>query len=240
MKNSAIVLLTIAFVLSLISCDIEKVRPSNTITTVEKVAANFNEIQVASEFEVFLTFSDTQESIQVEANENLQDFIIVENQGDILEIRMRNNLLINGNQTTKVHITTKEIIDFKAAGEAIITLENRLSADKIDIDLAEESQLLGPIQANTIRANLTGEAELNISGQTDQFDLNMAGDSRVRDYAFTCEDLIANLAGESELFLTVMESIKVSATGESVLHYKGTGVVESKELTDEAKIKKED
>ncbi len=153
---------------------------------------------------------------------------------------MKNNININGNQTTKVYITTREITDFKAGGEAIITLENKLSADQIELDLAGESQIQGPIQVNTINANLAGETQLDLSGQTDQFDLSMAGDSRVRDYAFTCKNLIANLAGESELFLTVTESISVSASGESILHYKGTGIVENKELAGEAKVKKED
>lgn len=240
MKNYAIVVLAIAFVFSLMSCDVETVKPSDTITTVEKIVGDFNEIQVANEFEVFLTFSDTQESIQVEANENLHDFILVENQGNILEIRMKNNLLIKGNQTNKVYITTKEVVDFKATGEAIITLENKLSTDQLDLNLTGESQLRGPIQANTISANLTGESQLDISGQTDQFDLSMSGDSRVRDYVFTCKSLVANLTGESELFLTIMESINVRATGESVLHYKGTAIVNNQELTGEAKIKKED
>ena len=68
----------------------------------------------------------------------------------------------------------------------------------------------------------------------------LSGDAKVKDYDFVCQKLEAELAGESEIFLTVTETIDVSAAGESVLHFKGTGEITNQTTTGEAKVVKED
>ena len=131
MKNFPIVLVLACLVMVMTSCEkdpiLTTIEPSEKITTVEKDLNNFNAIEVAGDFEVLLTFSATEESVEVEANENLQDLIIIEKSGKTLEIRLKNNTNIKGNETTKIHITTQEIIDFKVAGDATIELTNTLT-----------------------------------------------------------------------------------------------------------------
>ena len=122
MKNFPIVLVVAAFVLFLTACQKETIQPSATITAVEKNITDFNALEVAGDFEVFITSGAVTESVTVEANENLQEFITIEKVGNTLEIKMKGNININinGNETTRVYINTKEVIDYKVAGDAVI------------------------------------------------------------------------------------------------------------------------
>ena len=244
MKNLPIVLVVACLALMMTSCDKEgitpAITPSTQITTVEKDITNFNKLEAANEFEIFLTFSDREERLAVEANENLQDLIIIEKSGQTLEIRMKPNTTISGDETMKIHITTKEIIDFKLAGEVEVNFVNDLTTNEVGIELAGESQIIGPVAINNLVAKMAGEAELNLSGHIATFDLKSAGDAIIKDYDLVCEKLAAKLAGETEVFLTVNQTIDVNAAGESVLHFKGAGEIMNQSTADEARIIKED
>ncbi len=242
MKNFPIVLVIVCLAMMMTSCDKETIRitPSAQITTVDKDITNFNKLEVANEFQVFLTFSETKESIQVEANENLQDLIIIEKSGQTLEIKMKPNTNIKGNETIKIYITTKEIIDFKLAGEVEVSLMNDLVTNDLTIEMAGESEMKGQVAINNLITKMAGEAELDLKGQVANFDLKSAGDALIKDYDLVCEKLDAELAGETEVFLTVNQTIEVSAAGESVLHLKGDGEITNQFTVGEAKVIKED
>lgn len=240
MKNFPIVLVVAVCALFLTACQKETITPSTAITTVEKNITDFNALEVAGDFEVFITSGAATESVKVEANENLQEHITIEKSGNTLAIKMKGNININGNETTKVYISTKEIIDYKVAGDAIIQLENELVANKINLELAGDGQIIGMVDVQEITATIAGDSELNFSGQVDNFALKIAGDGQVRDYDLVCDKLEVDLAGDSEVFVTVMGTISVTAAGDSVLHFKGTGEVTNQFTTGDAKVIKED
>ena len=240
MKKFPIVLVVAAFVLFLTACQKETIQPSATITTVEKNITDFNAVEVAGDFEVFITSGAATESVTVEANENLQEFITVEKEDNTLEIKMKGNININGNETTKVYISTKEIIDYKVAGDAVIQLENEMVTNKVNIDLGGDAQMNGGLSVQEMVVTIGGDAQLNLSGEVDAFDLKIAGDGRVKDYDLICNKLDAELAGDSEVFITVIETINVTAAGESILHFKGTGEIRNQFTSGDAKIIKED
>ena len=240
MKNFPIVLVLAAFVLFITACQKETITPSTEITTVEKNITDFNALEVAGDFEVFITAGSATESVRVEANENLQEFITIETDGNTLEIKMKGNININGNETTKVYLSTKEIIDYKVAGDAVIQLENELVANKVNIDLAGDGKINGMVDIQEITATIAGDAQLNLSGQVEAFNLKVAGDGRVKDYDLVCQKLDVELAGESEVFLTVIETINVTAAGESILHFKGAGEISNQFTSGEARVIKED
>ena len=67
----------------------------------------------------------------------------------------------------------------------------------------------------------------------DDFTLKIAGDGQVKDYDLICDKLEVELAGDSEVFLTVNGTISVTADGDSALHFKGTGEIENQFQTGE-------
>lgn len=243
MKNHPIVIILLSVVIILSSCEKEaqlQISPSSNITTEAKNFSDYNSLNVTNEFEVFLTFSDTEEKIEVEANENLQSLIIVEQKGQTLNIRVQNNTSIKGTETMKVHITTKEIVDYNLTGEAQLTLLNELVTEDVAINLTGESSFAGAIDIQNLETNLTGESELNISGTATNFTAILTGESEVEDYDFIAKKVDINLTGDSKAYLTVTDELSVVAAGESVLHYKGTGSIKEQVLTGEAQVKKED
>lgn len=244
MKNHSIVFVLLSCFLVFTSCDDTSINPaitpSDVVTMEEQTVSLFDELKVTGEFEVFVTFSETEEKVIVEANDNLHDLIILDYDGDELEIRMKSNTNINGNETIKVHITTKEIDRYSLTGESSVSLVNELTAGNIAIDLTGESRFEGTVDLTQIEADLTGESRLNLAGKATDLNITLTGDSQMKDYNFVCQDLDINLSGESQAFLTVTNRIDVNGSGESILHFKGDAGINNQFLAGDAKVQKED
>jgi len=235
--------LTTLFVLGIFftSCDKDDdVIPSNSISTVEKNISGYSKLNVSDSFTVNVTFSDTEEKILIEANDNLQAYIHVEKQDDWLLIWLDDNVNIDGSSTLDIYITTNSINEYSAEGAVGIYLQNDLNAGNINIELTGASNFNGTLYGTNLNAELTGASNLNIIGEVDLLEIESQGASNMIDFGFSANHLIGDLDGASNVSLAVNEDLNVKANGASNVYYKGDGVVESQDLSGGSQIVKMD
>ena len=198
--------------------------------------SGYSGLRVSHAFNVFVTFSDTEERIVVEANDDIQGHIIVEKDRNHLIVRLRKHTNIKGNATLNVYITTDNITYFDAAGASNITLENELVAEKAAIELSGASNFSGALNLARLDLESHGASNIDIFGNIDQFDASLSGSSDLRDYDLTVKELYIELSGASDAFLSVTESIDIDASGASSLNYRGDASVDKKRLTGASQI----
>ena len=71
------------------ACDHDTIRASGEVTSLEYSIPEYSELEVSNAFNAYVTFSDTEESIRIEANDNLHDKIVVNQEGNALIIRLK-------------------------------------------------------------------------------------------------------------------------------------------------------
>jgi hypothetical protein len=240
-KGIAALLIILNVLFTFCSKDDETITPSDKITEEVKNITGYDNIDASSAFNVNVTFSDTEERIIIEANENLHQYIIVDKVSDRLSIKIRDGISISGNATLIAHITTKQINGYTASGASRFILKNKLTTnDEVQIELSGASKFNGEIVAPVVEAELSGASMIDITGSTDIFDVYASGASHVRDYGFIVNNLDIELSGASSAWLTVNEKMDVVASGASMLNYKGTGTINSQELSGGSQIIKTD
>jgi hypothetical protein len=233
------ILISTALCLLFFSCSVDKIiGVSDEITTKHIYVSNFTRLEVSDDFNAYIIFSDTEESVKIEANENLHRHIIIENDGGRLNIRFKNNLNVIGRETLNVFITTKRINDFRANGDSKITLNNLLTDSSIKIRVTGDSYFYGEIDANNLELIVLGDSKADLYGYAKNLDADLAGDSSLIDYDLTVENLKIKLSGDSDAYLTATESIEIDASGDSSLHYKGGAIITYQHLTGDSKIVK--
>ncbi|PLW94551.1 MAG: hypothetical protein C0591_12590, partial [Marinilabiliales bacterium] len=205
----------------------DDVTPSNTVTTVNKTITGYSQLNVSDPFKVYVTFSDTEESIQIEANQNLQQYINCEKKNNQLVIDIDDNIDIKGTSTLNVYITTKQLDAFYAAGATTIQLQNELNGGNVSVELTGACTLNGTMFVNDLNIDITGASNLNISGTSASVDLDATGASNLKDYGFETNNFTCDLEGGCNVNLTVQQSLNVKANGASNVYYKGNGTVSS-------------
>jgi hypothetical protein len=241
MKTTAFHLLTAAIVLVFSSCDIweHRVIPTSRVTSMDFTITDYETISASHAFKVYLTFSDTEESIEIEANENLHQYIEVKKENNTLSIGIRNDIHVTGSPTLKAHITTKHVSNFYGSGASKFQLTDAVESANASIRLSGASTFSGALDVSELYAELSGASSANLSGFARETEAEASGASSIRDYDFSTKILKADLSGASSAHLYVEDQIDVIASGASSLHYKGDAVIVNQDISGSSKISKE-
>jgi hypothetical protein len=244
MKNVTTKIITVLVGLSFLLSACEKdntIMPSANVTTQDRTIVDYSGIEVSTAFTVDVTFSSTEEKIVIEANDNLHAYIDVIKSGNNLRIKLKDNINIHGNATLKAHITTGNTLEEIFVAEAsLVTLNNQLDATDVTVSLAGASFLNGPITAQSITVFADGASNVTMQGTADTFTVNAAGASIVGTFDMIAQNADINLSGASNASITVNGIINLTASGASVLNYKGTANVDQLDLSGGSQIVKVD
>jgi hypothetical protein len=233
-------LLIVAFLTSILftACSKdEEVVPSSTITTVEYDVKGYNRIDIQDTFEAEVYFSADEEHVRIEANENLHQYIHVEEDMQTLVIRLDDNISLEGKPATlKAYITTDHIYHYTGSGAVSIQVKDTVAAGSFEMHLSGASMLSGTFLGGDVNAVITGASRLNLIGTADKFTLDAEGACTMEGFDFHSDWLHANLEGASTASLTVNTKLDVWASGASTVYYKGEGIVNTQELTGASEI----
>lgn len=217
---------------------------SPKITTQTKDITGFDKIVAGEDFEVFIKFSDKAESVKIEANKNLHDYIIVKKEGNTLKIDTKS--YSTGNYGSKrrgakerlvAYVTAKNLTSIEGDEDVVFELDDRLVANTLNIKLAEDCTLSGVLEIQNLIVDLDEDSVLDIEGSAHKMELEANEDSMVKNYDFVVHDLTVRLREDSEARLTVNGNIDLRASGDSQFYYKGNGKVIKKRLTGDAEMK---
>ena len=217
---------------------------SPKITTETKNITGFDKIVAGEDFEVIIKFSDQAESVKIEANENLHDYIIVKKEGNTLEIDTKS--YSTGNYGAKrggakerlvAYVTAKHLTAIEGAEDVVFELDDKLVANTLNIKLDEDCTLSGVLEVQNLIVELDEDSVLDIEGSAHKMEIDANEDSMVKNYDFVVHNLTVRLREDSEARLTVNGEINLRGSGDSQFYYKGNGKVVKKRLTGDAEMK---
>lgn len=240
MKTKSIVIFLSLALAILTSCDHDTIRAEGEVTSLDYSIPEYSALRVSDAFNVYVSFSDTEESVRIDANDNLHDKIIVKRDGNTLVIRLKTFTNVRGNATLNAYISTKDIQRFDLGGASRVTLENEWNVRKGSLELSGASDFTGEIIADQLNIDMSGASNVDLFGRVIKVDADLSGSSDIKDYDLAVQNLRIDLSGASEAFMSVSESIDIEATGASVLNYKGDASITHKDLSGASEIKNKD
>jgi hypothetical protein len=215
-------------------------RGNGHVVTQNRTISSFNKISIEGVFPVDLSQDGNAEAVKVEADENLQDYITVENNGNELVVKLKDEASIHASKKMKVYINIKKLseLNFKSVGS--LTTTNQLKLDSLELNSESVGKLCLDIDATFLRANLSSVGATTLKGRVTEVCINNKSVGTLSAYNLKAGTLkIHNTAiGTAEVYADSAFYIRSSAIG--TLYYKGSGVV--KELSSEGigKVKKVD
>jgi hypothetical protein len=195
----------------------------------------FSGIKVGSGIDVFISQGEPQ-SVVVEADGNLQEWIRTEVEGSVLHIYT--DKMIRTAKTKKVSITCKTIdrIDVSSAGD--VTGLSLFKTDKLDIGMSSAGDLKFEVEANEINVSISSAGNVNLKGRTNTFnaDLSSAGDLNAFDLEAKVGDISVSSAGNARVYITDEASFRSSSAGN--INYKGEPKVKEMQTSSAGSVNK--
>jgi len=240
MKSNSIYGLLLATVFIVSSCDTESINASDTIASREFSFSGYEALQLSGDFNAFVQFSDTEERIEIQANDNIQDRIRISQEGSTLRIGLENNVTVRGNVTLNVFITTSNISRYRLTEDSSVELQNLLATETITLEALGDSSFFGEVNTSNFIVELSGDSSMDVFGTANNLNARLNGDSTLRDFDLDVEDLIIDLSGDSDAFLTVENTIDLEASGDSALNFSGGATIIRQRLTGDSRINRRD
>jgi hypothetical protein len=217
-KYLTVVVLCLAIV-GCVTCQTRKtVYGNKNVVKKERTAGSFTGVSTSSAIDVILSQGDNN-SIMVEADENLHEYIITEIKDGTLHIYTDAN--IREAEMKRVHVTMKEInyVGSSSAGDVIGITPVKTSNLKLSASSAGDIKL--EVYAQTLDLNGSSAGDITLSGEVDMLDANLssAGDLNAFNLKTREADVTASSSGDADIYVTEILRARASSAGD--VNYKG-------------------
>ncbi|HPF01790.1 MAG TPA: head GIN domain-containing protein [Bacteroidales bacterium] len=194
------------------------VHGNGNVVKKERNADNFTGVSTSSAIDVILSQGD-KNSIVVEADENLHEYILTELKNGTLHIYTDAN--IRDAEEKKVHVTMKEIsfIGTSSAGDVLgIT---PLKTGKLKLSATSAGDIKAEVYTSEIDISASSSGDVTLTGEADFLEarLSSAGDLNAFNLKVKEADVNVSSAGDADIFVTGRLVARASSAGD--INYKG-------------------
>ena len=205
------------------------VSSNDEISSKEYKLSPFDELEVSNGFKVILKKSDSNK-VEVSANDNLHQYINVRLTDSELKISKSNSVDFDNKANITITVYYSILKDVEGTGGTNFIVDGSFT-NELDVKLSGNSNFEGVINSSKLEAELSGNSTLNITGSASKFDLDMSGSSSMKGYDFSTDNFDGEFSGGSIAELYVHKTLKLEASGGSILNFKGDPSILKAELT---------
>ena len=215
----------------------KRIRGNGNIKIETRTATQFNSIDVSGSIDVYVK-QDSVASIKIETDENLLEYVHVNNEGGTLEIHEEGGYNLKPTKSIKVYVSGPAFKHFEASGACDIYSENKISSgEAVSINLSGASNVTMELNTPKVSAGLSGAGTIALKGETKELRIDGSGSTDIKCFDMMAENIYIEIsgAGDAEVYASVKLDVHVSGAG--TVKYKGNATV-SQSVTGAGSVKK--
>jgi hypothetical protein len=175
-----------------------KLKGSGNVQTQKREVSDFKGISVSGAFEVEIV-AQKDFGVEIEADDNLLEFIETNVDGETLKIKSRKRF--STSNPLRIRISAPDIENLDLSGASKIALAN-LNNESLQLDSS-------------------GASKIKIEGVTKNFTVEMSGASRLDAESLQSENVSVESSGASNINVFVTNELKADLSGASKVVYSG-------------------
>jgi hypothetical protein len=201
----------------------ERVRGSGRVVIEERDVSGFNSIWVTGAGRVFITQGNS-ESLTIETDDNLLEFIETRVRGKTLEIGFTDDTVFSSSGGRKTlepsegfifRIGVKDLKAIILSGATRVEM-GQLTTDGFDINLSGAGDIkIDGLNANRLDVLISGAGGVEVGGEVEVQDVRLSGLGRYQAFDLESREAEVNLsgAGDAEVWVTDVLDVLLSGVG---------------------------
>jgi hypothetical protein len=217
------VLILLALCMGFVSCVdgqfFKGVSGNGNVVKKDRSVSGFNGVKVSTGIDVYLSQGD-KESVAVEADENLHEYIMTEVKDGILYI-YTDNINIRHAERERVYVTIKNVTSIRTTSAGDIFGETPIKCDDIEISSSSAGNIKLELYAKKVNLDISSAGDIKLNGECEilKADLSSAGDLNAFDFKVKEADVSVSSAGSADIYSTEKLTARASSAGD--INYKG-------------------
>lgn len=223
---------------STIGCMKVNVTKAETLTRERRAVSPFDEILVASgSFDVYLTQGDV-ESVEVETDDNLQQYVEVRNEMGRLVLDIKDDA--NFEKTTKnnVYITLRNITTLGVMGAGRIETLNPLNCGHLSLNVSGVVHGELEVYCDKLNVNNSGAADVKLSGAAAKLYINNSGVGTLNTRKLKAAMASVANSGVGDVNVYATEELWMTNSGMGFIAYSGGAEIRANKTSGFGRITK--
>lgn len=200
---------------------------------------DYDKIAVAGIY--FVTLVEGEEGqITIKGEENLLAATIIEVNGNVLEIKTKNNtnLKPSGGKKIEVLVPIQSVSAISLAGSGDIRTENmHLKSGDMEVTLAGSGDIKLTLETSNLLTKVAGSGDIELAGKATNLTGKLAGSGDLNLFNLSTEKADVALAGSGDIMVQCTEELKARIAGSGDIVYKGNPAIKDTKSAGSGSIK---
>ncbi len=213
---------------SCVFIDTETVKGDGNVTVEERKGLTAHRIRLSGFMDVELS-QGSGTSVKVEADDNLQEYIITEMEDDVLVVKMRSNIRFINSDRLKIYITTDRLEQLTLSGSGNITGTSKFTgSEHLKLRVSGVGDIKLDFNTPELEAEISGSGSLVLSGETKDAKIQINGVGDCNAEAMKAENATVKISGSGDVKVFADNNLDVTIRGVGSVYYKGEASVSQK------------
>ncbi len=210
------------------------VRGSGRIVEEERNVSGFDKILIMGAGNVVLTQGNT-ESLVIETDDNLLEYIVTEVKGNTLEIGFKEGTVFSSrtgsrvlepSQSIQFFIQVVDLESLTLSGAARVEVE-KLKTPHLDLALSGAGDIdLEDLDAESLKVVVSGAGDIGVSGVVESQEIRLSGLGRYQAFNLESQDADVTISGAGGAEVWAENTLKVTISGAGDVRYYGNPQVD--------------
>ena len=205
------------------------IQGSGKIIIEDRDVSGFDKIQISGIGRIILTQGDT-ESLSIETDDNLMEYIKIEVKGDTLEIDFSDEIILSPGGRDILdpsagfifRISVINLEEVLVSGAANIQAE-KLKTDKFEINFSGAGDVdIDDLNANQLDVLVSGAGNVDLAGRVENQQVTLSGVGRYQAFSLESQTASVVISGAGGANLWVTDSLDVTISGAGDVEYYGS------------------
>ncbi len=220
-RYTPVLILLTALMLS--ACQFNTTRGSGRVITEKRQVSGFNAVSFSGMGDITLSQGD-QESLTIEAEDNIMPTILTEVRGGTLYIsedQSTRHTWIQPTRPVRFNLAVKNIHSFDLSGAGSIQSAN-LKADTLSINVSGAGNIkLDHIEVSELTSGISGAGNVDIAGTASRQNIHLSGMGNYRTGSLQVRSASVEISGAGNATLWVKDSLTANISGAGSIDYYG-------------------
>jgi len=205
------------------------VRGSGDIIVEDRNVSGFDRISIEGAGRIIIT-QGKKESLAVETDDNLMQYIRTEVVGDTLEVGFEDNVVFSSGRGRLAldptdgfvfHISVIDLDVISVSGAADIEMD-KLKTERFEISLSGAGQIsVDDLDVGSVNVHISGAGDVDLVGRVDYQVVRLSGLGRYQAFDLESQEASISISGAGGANVWVTETLDVSISGAGDVKYYG-------------------
>jgi hypothetical protein len=220
-----------------ISAQHNRVRGNGYVTKEVHDVKAFSALELSGSLNVYIKQGD-KEIVTVETDENLHEYVVIENRGNSLFIDTQKRISIKKKSKMNVYVTVRDIDRFKISGVGNVETSGILRLKSLDLIIKSVGNVSLDLEAGNLDARLSSVGKITLSGKIGKAIIENTGVGKLAAYDLRNDVLKLKAAGVGKTEVYASKELAIKSTGVGNVYYKGSAVITDLNVRGIGKVKK--